>query len=184
MKTNKMNLILAAGSLVSLILYLFTPVVSVIMFGFRGQLLMKVETWYVVPVILIAICLILSLLPIGKISSYCGIVTALILLIIGLLSGDIISGKVNQLVALTGIDLGNVLSTTASVFFRMGWGLLIVMLLMLACSVVGLFLEGNTGNGNRPRTTTRQTTVSYNGTRTSNTNGSTRSSSNRNIYRS
>ena len=185
MKTEKMNLPLAAGSLLSLILYLFAPVVSVIMFGFRGQLLMKVETLFVIPVLLIALCLILSLVPLGKVSSYCGIGTAVVLLIIGLLSGDIISDKLNQLVALAGFDLENVLTTTASILIRMGWGMLFAMLLMLACSLIGLFLpSGETVTSGRTRQSgTGRANTNSNGTRTSNTNGSARNSTNRNIYR-
>ncbi len=145
----KMNLVQALGSLISLILYIVAPVISLslvlVSYGISGQICMQLDTLFVIPVILMAVTLVLSLLPLGKGSSIMGVVTALAMLVIGLISRDTVSGKLNLLLDLAGMDISfssEMITAAAGLLIQMGWGLIAGVVIMLISSVAGVLITG------------------------------------------
>lgn len=160
---SKMNLLQAIGSIVSLVLYLFLPILGVsvlVPIGFTGETCMQLDFLFVIPVILLGITLIVSLLPIGPYNSIAGIATAIGLLVVGCVSKSVAASKVAQLLQMTGIDkITNIskevsnlgldsgslgldlnVSTYASLALKMSWGLTIPILIMLVTAVLGMII--------------------------------------------
>lgn len=160
MVISRMNLLQAIGSIVSLVLYLFLPILGVsvlVPIGFTGETCMQLGFLFVVPVILLGVTLIISLLPIGPYNSIAGIATAIGLLVVGSVSKSVAAAKVDQLLQMTGIDqitsIGKEVSnfssslgldlnvgTYASLALKMSWGLTIPILIMLVTAVLGMII--------------------------------------------
>lgn len=160
MVISKMNLLQAIGSIVSLVLYLFLPILGVsvlVPIGFTGETCMQLDFLFVIPVILLGVTLIVSLLPIGPYNSIAGIATAIGLLVVGSFSKSVAAAKVDQLLQMTGIDqitnigkevsnIGSTLGldlnvgTYASLALKMSWGLTIPILIMLVTAVLGIVI--------------------------------------------
>lgn len=160
MVISRMNLLQAVGSIVSLVLYLFLPILGVsvlVPIGFTGETCMQLGFLFVVPVILLGVTLIISLLPIGPYNSIAGIATAIGLLVVGSVSKSVAAAKVDQLLQMTGIDqitsIGKEVSnfssslgldlnvgTYASLALKMSWGLTIPILIMLVTAVLGMII--------------------------------------------
>lgn len=160
MVISKMNLLQAIGSIVSLVLYLFLPILGVsvlVPIGFTGETCMQLGFLFVLPVILLGLTLIISLLPIGPYNSIAGIATAIGLLVVGSVSKSVAAAKVDQLLQMTGINqitnvgkevssIGSALGldlnvgTYASLALKMSWGLTIPILIMLVTAVLGLLI--------------------------------------------
>lgn len=163
MVISRMNLLQAIGSIASLVLYLFLPILSVsvlVPMGFTGETCMQLGVLFVIPVILLGVTLIVSLLPIGPYNSIAGIVTAVGLLVIGSVSKNVAASKVDQLLQMTGMNkLGSIgqeinnlgfdlsslgidldLGTYASLALKMSWGLIIPIFIMLVTAVLGMII--------------------------------------------
>lgn len=154
MAINKMNLLQAIGSIVSLILYLFLPVigVSLLPVGLTGEACMQLSFLFVLPVILLGLTLIVSLLPLSPYNSIAGIATALVLLIIGSIGKSAAASSAVQLLQLTGIDQGisslgldpgltSNVASYAALALKMSWGLTLPILIMLVTAILGLLLS-------------------------------------------
>lgn len=151
MSVGKMNILQALGSIVSLFLYLFLPILGIsvlIPVGFTGETCMQLGTLFVVPVVLIGITLVISLLPIGPFNSIAGIATGVGLLVIGSMSKSVAAAKVNELAALAGIslDLSSYgldfqLGSYAAMALKMSWGLIIPIIIMLSTAVLGMLIS-------------------------------------------
>ena len=154
----KMNPIQAAGSIIAIILYLVAPVMSlsliVIVYGISGQLLMKLDGYFVIPLVLMIVTLVVSMLPAGKMTSVAGIITAVANLILGLCGKSVISSKLDVLCALLGVDLGNygaAASMAVSTFLRMGWGMIAGIIILAVAAIAGFVIGGNQSGMNSKR---------------------------------
>ena len=160
MVISRMNLLQAIGSIVSLVLYLLLPILSVsvlVPIGFTGETCMQLGFLFVIPLILLGLTLIVSLLPIGPYNSIAGIVTAIGLLVVGSLSKSVAAAEVDQLLQITGInqitgigkEVSNFSSSLglnlnvgnyASMALKMSYGLTIPILIMLITAVLGIVI--------------------------------------------
>ena len=80
MNIRKINFIQAAGSLIALLMYLFLPIIRIVLLvgtGFSGETCMQVDDLFIIPVVLTGLALVVSFLPIGNISSFAGIAASL-----------------------------------------------------------------------------------------------------------
>ena len=151
MAISKMNLLQALGSIASLLIYLFMPILGIsvlIPVGFTGETCMQLGTLFVVPVVLMGITLIISLLPIGPFNSIAGIATGISMLVIGSMSKNVAAAKVNELAALAGLslDLSNYgvnfqLGSYAAMALKMSWGLIIPIIIMLSTAILGMLIS-------------------------------------------
>lgn len=161
MNIRKINFIQAAGSLIALLMYLFLPIIRIVLLvgtGFSGETCMQVDDLFIIPVVLTGLALAVSFLPIGNISSFAGIAASLGLLIFGLTCKNALGDKVNLLVSqlaggadinqlLSGLS-GNMLSLTAgvSMMLRMGWGMMAAIAVMFISSIAGLLVHFDQGS--------------------------------------
>ena len=173
MNLSKFNFAQALGSLVAIVFYLIGPVVgvSVLPFGLRGSVAMRIDFVFVIPVILISIALLISIMPIGT-------------LIIGLCGGSILVGFIQRvgdtakalIPGFPNVDLTS-LDVISSFVLNIGWGALAAALIMIISSIAGVFvmamMEGNNGGGSGRGGNVRQSTGG----------GSTRGGAVGNIYR-
>ena len=160
MNWSKFNLVQALGAIIAIVFYLVGPVVGISLFpmGLRGTTAMRIDFVFVIPVILLGITILISVLPIGRLSSIAGIVTAITILIIGLCGGDVLVGKIKamglvvanaQFPELSGLFSNNLnILDYAGVFLSIGWGALVALCVLFVCSVVGIFVMSIGGNGN------------------------------------
>lgn len=148
----KINPIQAIGSLIAIVLYLVAPVMSLMLIGYgvNGQLLMKLDGYFVVPLVLMIVTLIVSLLPVGKLTSVAGIITAVANLILGLCGTGVIASNVDALCTLMGIDLGSygaAASMALNSMLRMGWGMIAGVVILAVAAVAGLLIGNQSGSG-------------------------------------
>lgn len=150
MSISKMNIPQAIGSVASLLLYLFLPILSVsvlIPIGFTGETCLQLGGIFVIPVILLGLTLIISLLPIGPYSSIAGIVTGLALLVVGGVSKNSAGAKIDELIALVSMTLdtsalnGLPVGAYAAMMLKMGWGMILPVVVMLLTSIFGMLLS-------------------------------------------
>lgn len=194
MNVGKMNISQAIGSVVSIALYLFLPILTfsvIVPLGFTGETCLQLGGVFIVPLILLGLTLVISLLPIGPVSSVAGIVTGIALLIVGNMSKTAAGAKLNELLVLAEVTLdlsglGDLqLGTYAAMLLKMSWGLILPAILMMLTAVVGLVVSAMHGNGesnsagagyrnrsNAPRESRRQT---YPGSSTSSASTTRRS---------
>lgn len=158
----KMNLLLAIACFISIILYIVLPVIGASFFpaGLNGEICMQVTGVFVIPLILMALTLVISLLPIGPFNSIGGIVAAFIIMIIGITGKDALVNKLEQILSLGvevvgekfGAGIVNLykqlqsMGVTAGVgmlvsfVLKMSWGITIPIALMFLTSIIGLVI--------------------------------------------
>lgn len=178
MNLSKINVIQGLGSLIALLMYLFLPVIRfalMMVTGFSGEACMQVESLFVIPVVLLAIALVSSFLPIGNKSSLVGLAMAFGMLLFGLLCKNALGDKVNlllnQLASQANLDpvvsgvSGSLLSSGVTMMLRMGWGMIASIAVMFVSSLAGLLVRfdgGESYDANRP--SSRTSTVGRNST--------------------
>lgn len=148
MNMSKMNIPQAIGSVASLLLYLFLPILSVVLvpIGFTGETCLQLGGVFVVPVILLGLTLVISLLPVGPYSSVAGIVTGVALLVIGSISKSAAGAKIDALIALVSATLdtsalsGLQVGAYAALMLKMSWGLILPVIIMLLTAILGMVL--------------------------------------------
>ena len=162
MNLSKINFVQALGCVLAILFYLVGPVVgiSLIPVGLRGTMAMRIDFVFVIPVILIGLALLISILPIGKISSAAGFIAGVVTMVIGFCGGGTLIAFARKMGSLASIDIPELSSLNIgidalSMFLNIGWGALIASLLLIVSSIIGIFvmsvMEANAGgSSSRP----------------------------------
>lgn len=165
MNLSKFNFVQALGSIIAIVIYIIgpvvgvsVPVVGVSVVGVSGSIAMRIDFVFVIPIILMGIALLVSIMPLGKLSSIAGAVAGIGTLIIGLCGGGVLVGFIKRVGTLAATlipglsDLGSLdnLDVVSSFFLNIGWGALVAALIMIVTAIAGIFamiiMEGNSGN--------------------------------------
>ena len=152
----KMNPVLALGSLIALVLYIVGPVVAILgLFGVNGQMCMRLDNLFLIPVALMVISAVVALMPVGPISSGMGLITGILMFIMGLFFKDVVAGKMDLLMQLLSVDIAQQYSAYMTVATQllvgMGWGLLGSVLCMLISSIGGVLFCAIVESNSRSR---------------------------------
>ena len=194
MNLSRINFVQALGCLIAILFYLIGPVVgiSLLPVGVRGTMAMRIDFVFVIPVILIGLALLVSILPIGKISSAGGFIAGIVTMVIGLCGGGTLVAFARKMGSLASIDIPelsalNIGIDALSMFLSIGWGALTASIVLIVSAIVGIFvmsvMEANNGGssyGSKPYNRTGGGSGSYRTTpqgRTGGSSGSVRRSS-------
>ena len=155
MNLSKLNVVQALGCIIAVVFYLVGPVIgiSLLPVGLRGTIVMRIDFIFVLPIILMGLALVLSIAPIGPLSSIGGFVAGIATLIIGLCSGDVVVGFVKKVGSLAATQIPEISSLNVgidalSILMSIGWGALAASLILIFASIIGAVVMGIMGKSN------------------------------------